>query len=120
MKVYIAGKMRGLPLYGFPLFDSARDMLIKRGFDVVSPADLDRAEGFDPAGTAVVTEEFVQNAFRRDFAAILTCDAIALLPNWEESGGARAELEVAQRIGLRVFYISFADNSIMERTTQRV
>ena len=32
------------------------------------------------------------------------CDAVVCTPNWEESEGARGEVELAQRIGLPVFY----------------
>ena len=49
MTIYIAGKMRGIPYYNFPAFDAARDRLRECGFSVVSPADLDRDVGFDPA-----------------------------------------------------------------------
>ena len=46
-RLYIAGPMRGIPQYNFPVFDAARDKAIALGWDAVSPADLDRANGFD-------------------------------------------------------------------------
>lgn len=97
--------MRGLPEYGFPLFDQARDFLLDRGYQVVSPADMDRDVGFDPKADEDVTLEFVHGAMRRDIEEILTCDGIVMLPNWEESGGANCERDVAKRIGLHVFHI---------------
>ena len=35
MRLYIAGPMRGIPLWNFPAFDAARDMLIKEGARVL-------------------------------------------------------------------------------------
>ncbi|MFA6690339.1 MAG: DUF4406 domain-containing protein, partial [Sphaerochaetaceae bacterium] len=46
--VYIAGKMRGITYYNFPAFDAARDRLTALGFEVLSPADMDRKAGLDP------------------------------------------------------------------------
>src|SRR5690606_7315289 len=36
--VYIAGPMRGLPLFNFPAFDAARDLAQREGFTPISPA----------------------------------------------------------------------------------
>lgn len=103
MRVYCAGPMRGYEGYNFPAFDQARDLLHSLGHDPVSPADMDRAVGVDGASEA--PEGFVYDALRRDFEAICTCDAIALLPGWEGSSGARAERTVAEAIGLAVYRI---------------
>lgn len=98
MRVYLAGPMRGQPGCGFPAFDAARDLLIRLGHQPVSPADMDRAVGFD--GTGDPPDGFTQRAMRRDVEAILSCDAVAFLPGWESSKGARAERVVAESIGL--------------------
>ncbi|MHB1850453.1 MAG: DUF4406 domain-containing protein, partial [Acidimicrobiales bacterium] len=45
-RIYIAGPMRGVKDWNFPAFDAARDLLVAAGWEVVSPADLDRAGGF--------------------------------------------------------------------------
>lgn len=98
--------MRGLPGCNFSAFDSARDLLTSRGHEVVSPADMDREHGVD--GWSEVPASFVHDALRRDFAAILTCDAIALLPGWEASQGANAERVVAESIGLSCYRVDAA------------
>lgn len=41
---------------------------------------------------------------RVDLAEMLKCDAVAMLPEWEWSHGARLEHTVAAATGLRVFY----------------
>lgn len=102
-RIYIAGPMQGKPLYNFPLFDEAEKRLTEFGYDVVSPADLDRQAGFDPAKGDVVTPEFLEQARKRDLEALLTCDGIAMLPGWEDSKGARAEHAVALWAGLSVY-----------------
>lgn len=102
--------MRRIPLFNFPAFDRAADDLRARGFHVISPADLDRAAGFDPKrlpkdwdwGTLPDGFE-LRHAAKRDLDALLSCEAIHLLPGWEGSKGANAELAVAHWIGLKVF-----------------
>lgn len=106
MKLYVAGPMRGLPLYNFPLFDDATAHLRSLNYEVINPAEIDRELGFDPeTGTDEDFEKLggIEAAMSRDFAAILDCDGIALLPGWERSTGARAEVFIAQTTGRRVF-----------------
>lgn len=97
-RLYIAGPMRGIPQYNFPVFDAARDKAIALGWDAVSPADLDRANGFDVNGFDVnkpVPEQLLREMIGRDVQEILRCDAIALLPGWQNSSGARVEICLA-------------------------
>ena len=101
--------MRGYPWFNFPAFDAMRDWLVLQGYQVVSPADLDRANGFDAAS---MPEDWdwhqlpphlnVREIVQRDLAAIQMCDGIALLKGWRKSTGACAELAVAQWLGLSV------------------
>lgn len=102
MRVYLAGPMTGLPAWNFPAFDRAAAHGRSLGFDVVSPADLDRDAGFDPDHDADIAGGVLRDVVRRDLDAILSADAIALLPGWENSKGARAELFVAHWLHLRV------------------
>jgi nucleoside 2-deoxyribosyltransferase len=103
-KVYIAGPMRGLALYNFPAFDHASKVLRARGFEVISPADMDREHGFDPVKDMDQSPvETIEAVMARDLAAICTCDAVALLPGWESSEGVAIELPVAIRMGKVIF-----------------
>lgn len=110
MKTYLAGRMRGIPLFNFPAFDAAAAELRKSGIEVISPAELDRESGFDPTNLpndwdwSSLPEDFaLRHAAARDLAALLQCDSIHLLPGWQNSVGAQAELAVAKWIGLGVF-----------------
>jgi hypothetical protein len=104
MKVYIAGPMRGYVDYNFAAFDAAAAMLESDGHEVVNPAQMDRDVGFDPKSTEV-SNEFLRDALRRDLSAICDCDAIAMLPGWEHSGGANIEWSLAVHLSLRVIYL---------------
>lgn len=107
-KVYIAGPMRGRKHYNFPEFDRVGGLLLNAGFEVVSPADLDRAHGFDPwelpanHDWSTVPEGFdLKAAFHRDIQAVADCTHICLLDGWTASVGARCEYFAAQWLGLR-------------------
>lgn len=110
---YVGGPMRGYPEYNFPAFDAARDSLHRRGWDIISPADMDRAHGLDPKNPeteAIVnawTRDDWKRVIARDVEAIISLDpergdALALLPGWEQSTGAVAEFFLARWCGLAV------------------
>ena len=124
MRIYISGKMRNVPLYNFPAFDAAAEVIRRDGNKAINPADLDREMGFHPEelpddwdwssfppGTDV--SEFVD----RDLDALATCDAIYMLPGWEQSKGATAEHAVAQWRGLTIFYPETKDKVAERKAT---
>lgn len=102
-RIYIAGPMRGLPQYNFPAFDKARDEWMARGWEVVSPADMDRElDGFDENDPDAAVHP-IEHYMRRDIEALLTVDAVAFLDNWRTSSGARVEWVVAKALGLELY-----------------
>jgi len=101
MKIYLAGPMRGFPLYNFPAFDNYAAYLRRLGHEVVSPAEIDREVGFNEH-TDTATPEFMRKCFARDAQEIAGCDGIALMPMWGQSAGARWELDLALMLGLEV------------------
>jgi len=118
-KVYIAGPMRGKKLYNFPEFDRVGGILKSKGYEVFSPADLDREHGFDPWELPkdhdwnTVPEGFdLKQAFFRDLGAVAECDFICLLDGWTDSVGARCEYFAARWLGLR--FITESDGMIFE------
>ena len=91
-RVYIAGPMTGLADENFPAFFAAEKVLTDKGFDVFNPASLGHsAPGRDRRWF-----------MRRDLPELIECDAIALLPAWFNSIGAKHELHTAQLLGLEV------------------
>lgn len=111
---YVTGPMRGLPFFNFPAFDGARDLGISLGYNVISPADLDRAAGIDPVNDPGCVErmkkenpDLLQDIVDRDICKILKLhpknnDGLAILPDWQRSIGASAEIAVARFKGLRL------------------
>src|ERR1019366_5877765 len=114
-KIYVAGPMRGFPLWNFPAFDRNAQFLADNGWDPVSPADLDRQMGFDENDeTAVFGEVEFHEAMLRDYEALLRFSAIAFIPGWEKSTGAALERSFAGRIKLDMYRVD-ADNSYLEK-----
>lgn len=106
-KCYIAGPMRNLPLLNFPAFDRAARLGRASGWAVINPAEMDRNAGVQD-NVDFVDSPYTARVFAgRDTAALLNMraedgDAIALLPGWQRSTGAKAELALANWVGLRV------------------
>lgn len=106
-RFYIAGPMRGIENFNFPAFDTASQVGRDAGYEVISPADMDRNSGFkendSPEKAASLTKVFV----KRDVDALLSLnpengDGIALLPGWDRSTGAMAEVMLARWLKLKV------------------
>lgn len=100
-KIYLAGPMRGYEHMNFPMFDRARDIWLAAGWDVISPADLDREHGFTEDNPPEADD--FRGIFARDFHEICFSDAIGLLPKWFNSRGAVVELQVSRLMRLHVY-----------------
>lgn len=116
MKIYLAGPMRGIPEFNFPAFMLAARQLRSVGHEVFNPAEEDiKRHGTDVSkGNVTGCEKqaeqdhglTIRDALAVDLAWICaTAEAIALLPGWENSKGARAEHATAVALGLRVILL---------------
>lgn len=110
-KVYVAGPMRGIPLFNFPAFNAAAEALRKIGCHVFNPAERDNeTHGTDisagnlTGNAAQATKDLgfnLRDALGDDLAFICReADAVALLPGWQNSKGAKAERAAADALGL--------------------
>lgn len=123
MKIYIAGPMTGYENFNFPAFDAARDYLEGVGYEVFSPADNDRALLGRPLNWIPSAADTVGpwRAWNIEGAPGLRkmlgddvewickeADAIAMLPGWEKSKGANAELALAKALGHEIIYLEDA------------
>ena len=90
-RIYISGPMTGVPQRNFPAFDAEAERLRSLGYEVVSPAEINREQDGD-----------WHYFLRRDLSELLTCDAIALLEDWQNSSGAHLEMHVAHRVGMEI------------------
>ncbi|HEV57525.1 MAG TPA: DUF4406 domain-containing protein [Phycisphaerales bacterium] len=91
-RLYLAGPMTGHPGHNVQAFHAAAARLRAAGWDVVNPAenfggrtDLPRA-----------------HYMRTDVAALVRCEAIALLPGWQGSRGAKVEYLLACELALKI------------------
>lgn len=92
MRVYIAGPMTGLPEHNFPAFNQAAAALRAKGYDAVSPVEVNQESEGQPGVWHL--------CMRRDIAALMSCDGVALLPGWIESPGASLERYVASAVSI--------------------
>ena len=86
---YLAGPMRGRPDNNYPAFHAAAKILREAGWTILSPAET--------------SEKHPKWGFPQymslDIKMVLKADTIILLPGWEQSQGALAELHVAEVTG---------------------
>lgn len=113
MKYYLAGPMSHYPKFNVPAFFEGKKALVKRGVDVVLPADLD-----DPAIVQKLlqspdgehSEEFTSGLTWGDCLALDVkliadvVDGVCVLPGWQNSRGARLETFVAFLCGKRIVH----------------
>ena len=122
-RCYLAGPMRSKPEFNYPAFFYAALDLRAAGWSVFNPAEQDVLDDDQPLDFLDMIQDdqeahagLPSNArryARRDLDAILALraeegDVIVVLPDWEDSLGARAEVAVAQWVGLQVLPLAQA------------
>lgn len=117
---YVAGPMRGYPHFNFSSFDRARDILVDHGVFVISPADIDRAadDGELEGEASTSSREQTLRFMYRDFFAIRLLnpthgDFLTVLPNWEKSTGACAEVMLARWLGVPIHKMVFGQDPFL-------
>lgn len=87
VKVYVAGPMTGLPQFNRPAFFAAEAYLQGQGAWVMNPA--------------VLPDGWEHDAYMRiAIPMLMECEAVAFLPGWQQSKGARQEFTRAHAFGL--------------------
>lgn len=116
-KVYIAGPMRGIEAFNFPAFDNAGDKLEALNFIIFSPADHDREDGFNPEDDNLTGNEDLSDlgfdlreALTWDLQKVMEADLVVVLPGYEKSTGAAAELALANALGTPWCTLQYALN----------
>ena len=94
--VYICGKMSGIKDFNHPAFNAKAAELRARGEDVINPAEFDAEIGPDQSWDTYLRRDLVLLAER--------CNAIVLLPGWEDSKGAQLEHYVGMQLGMTIVY----------------
>lgn len=93
-KYYLAGKMTGLPNYGYDAFAEVAAKLRGAGFEIASPHEIDYDETQYPRGTRPY-----KDYMKGGLDLLFECDGIILMDGWSTSVGARIELSIAEACG---------------------
>lgn len=92
MKVYVAGKVSGEDrTMCYNKFRNAEKLMESRGFQAVNPIRL--VGNWETDWTT---------AMKICLRALLDCDGIYLLPDWQESAGAVMEYQMAEALGIKI------------------
>ena len=92
LRVYLAGPIQGVAAY--PLyFSMGANRLREEGHEVYNPAAANQ-EG-----------RALKDIMKHLLPQLCECEAIALLPGWWKSGGARIEWLLAKYLKLKVIYL---------------
>ncbi|QWL64871.1 DUF4406 domain-containing protein [Aeromonas jandaei] len=96
VKVYVAGPMTGLPEFNRPAFFAAEAHLKELGAVVMNPA--------------ILPDGFSHDAYMRiAIPMLMECEAVAFLPGWQQSKGARQEFTRAHSFGLDLYQLGIGD-----------
>lgn len=108
---YIAGPMRGILDFNYPLFNQVSTELRKSGVKVLNPA-----ENFDGA-----TDLRFSDYMTRDLLQLIEADVVLFLPGWQDSEGARVEYMVANALGKQIeFHGAASATEPAEMTAARI
>lgn len=114
--LYLAGPMRGYHLYNSVAFKLETAKLRSRGYQVISPQEMDEQDGVDFSSDETIKatvkkdrqgepdEDYYLN---RDFLAIHSADGLALMEGWEKSIGVAREIATALEADKRIRLIKF-------------
>jgi hypothetical protein len=95
-KIYISGKITGLPLFeAATKFAQAEHTLRRRGFNPVNPLTLDHSHN---------PHADYNTYMKTDIKAMLDCDSIYMLPCWQDSKGAKIELQLAIQLNYSIIW----------------
>ena len=117
---YIAGPMRGIENYNYPMFDKASTYLRDKFPDekVISPADEDRHAGLvdeSAGGDVALTADFnIEQVLRKDLLMVMSSNHILLLPGWSQSRGARVEAMAAANTGVDTYLWGVHEDDAVE------
>lgn len=96
--LYISGPMSNIPNLNYPAFFAAEEHLTKYFHKVLNPARLVLDDG---------QPNTWENWMRKALCMMISeATSIMLLPGWENSSGAKAELWNAKLLGLSVYEYS--------------
>jgi hypothetical protein len=107
--VYLSGPVSGIADLNKHLFKHAQLFYEKEGFNVINPLELNsHVEGSD----AEVWRECMRNCIHA-MIQLGKEDVFVMLPNWEQSRGAKFERELAEVLGIRTVKFELNSDTII-------
>ena len=96
MKIYVSGKISGLPIEeAKQRFANSQALLESIGFEVVNPITM-----------GLHQEATWEQHMVKDIELLLSCDSIYMMDNWTQSTGAGIEYDIAMRTGKDIWFES--------------
>ena len=92
LTLVLVGPMTGIEDFNYPAFRAAAAQLRATGFTVIDPSENPEQPDW-------------QAYLRVSLAGVLNADAVATLPGYTTSQGARLELHVSRKLGLPEFSV---------------
>ena len=86
--------MTGHRDFNFPAFVAEAIRLRALGHEVINPAEMD-----------FPVDAQWHECMRADIAAMMGCEAIAMMPGWHKSDGAMLEMHLAHRVGMPILFV---------------
>lgn len=120
-KFYLAGPMSGYPQFNFPAFIAAAADLRERGYEIISPAELDDSDTQAAAmaspdgapGSGSVDGKTWGDFLARDVKIVADkVDGVIFLDGWDKSRGARLEAFVGVLTGHKFYEYSERDTEV--------
>ena len=97
MKIYISGKITGLPIKAVTKkFKETQNILESKGFQVVNPFELNK----NIKKSMPTWMDYMIN----DISYLFDCDAIYMIENWGQSKGSRIEYAIAKELNLKIYF----------------
>jgi len=114
MRVYVSGPMSGVPDNNFPLFREAAAALRVRGFEVVSPAELDEK---NPQPNQTWGDYLARDV---KLIADEGIRGIVLLGDWYLSRGAKLEVVVGLLTDPQMRFFRYLNQRVVDIPRQSV
>lgn len=89
--VYISGPMSGYEDLNFPAFFKAEESLRNMGYQTINPAAIEQPV------------KSWEACMKKDIRELMEADAVVTLPGWEDSKGAKIEVNLAVTLGMEVY-----------------
>ena len=112
MKIYIAGKVTGMPI------EAARDKFARSEQQLID-AGIDPKNIINPMKLGISEDDTWHCAMEICKSYLATCTAIYVQYDWRDSFGARQELTMAQRLRLDTYFEEMKDINQIKTETKK-